>query len=197
MSTGDTIDLEEIEALEAAYAADDDAERASGARPGRLVLVSVVALVLAVYLQVALAIDTRILGALPDLIVIVLVGLALRLGPAWGALIGFVAGIALDVALQLPLGVSALVLTPIGWGVGAFAATRRRVSLAMALVVLLAAVVAKDLGDVLLAAFITGDPLAWRATLITGVAGAMLTLLAGIPILLLVRRLLGVPEAGR
>lgn len=197
MSAGDTIDLEEIEALEAAYAADDDAERGTGSRRGRMVLVSVVAVVLAVYLQVALAIDTRILGALPDLIVIVLVGLALRFGPAWGALVGFAAGIALDVALQLPLGVSALVLTPIGWGVGAFAATRRRVSIAMALVVLLAAVVAKGLGDILLAAFITGDPLAWRAALITGVAGAMLTLLVGIPVLLLVRRLLGVPEAIR
>lgn len=197
MSAGDTVDVDEIEALEAAYAAADDDAGPRRSPWGRAVLVSALAVVLAVYLQVALAIDTRILGALPDLIVIVLVGLALRFGPAWGALVGFAAGIALDVALQLPLGVSALVLTPIGWGVGAFAGTRRRVSLAMALAVLVVAVAAKDLGDILLAAFITGDPLAWRAVLVNGLAGAMLTLLAGIPILLVLRRLLGAPEAAR
>lgn len=194
MSAPETpVDLEE---LEAAFAADPPVQR-SLPRWVRPALVAPLALLIAVYLEIALAIDTRILGALPGLVLIVLVGLALRLGPLWGAVLGFAAGLVLDVALQVPLGRTSLVLTPIGWAVGAYATTRRRVSLAMSLTVLVIAVAAEILGELLVGAVGAGDAPVWGAGTVRALAEVTLTLLVGIPVLLLLRRLLGVPEATR
>lgn len=173
----------------------DDADGRDGA-PGHRILGPVACaliLLVAVELQVALAIDARILGAVPDLALIVVVAAGLRYGAVWGAVAGFAAGLLLDLAAQAPLGASALVLTPIGAAVGAFAERRRRVSLLMALVVLAGATFLRGLGDALVAAAIGIRVVAWGDVAVVAIAAAMLTMLVGIAVLPLLRRLLGVP----
>jgi len=75
-------------------------------------LIPVLILVVAIYLEIALAIDARVLGAIPHFSLVVLVALALRFGPAWGAAIGFVSGLLIDMAIQAPLGMSSLGIDP-------------------------------------------------------------------------------------
>lgn len=192
MSTPDALDP--LTELEARFA--EEAPPAAPRRGARLVppVAAAVALLMAVYLQVALAIDARVLGAVADLAVIAIVAIALRFGPAWGAGAGFAAGLVFDVALQLPLGSSSLVLTPIGWAVGAFGRTRRRVSLGMAVVVVGAAALAHALGDSAVEAAVAGQPIAWGALAVTAAAATSFTVLVAIALLPLLRRILGVSE---
>jgi rod shape-determining protein MreD len=153
-----------------------------------------VALVVAIYLEVALAIDARVLGAVPDLAAIVIVAIALRFGATWGAFAGFVAGLLIDIAVQTPLGASALVLTPVGWAAGLWAERRRRVSLGMALCVLAVATVVVMIGDVIVTIAVDGQNVAWGTMVIHATAGLAFTLLAGIIVLPLLRRVAGVAE---
>ncbi len=195
MSAPDALDpLDPLTELEAQFA--EEAAPSARGRGARALppVAAALALLVAVYLQVALAIDGRVLGAVADLAVIVIVAIALRYGPAWGALAGFAAGLVFDVALQLPLGSSSLVLTPIGWAVGAFARTRRRISLGMAVVVAGAAALAHALGDSAVEAAVAGQPVAWVDLAVTAVAATMFTVLVSIALLPVLRRVLGVPE---
>lgn len=191
MSAADTFEHDEFDFLE-------DEDTGETPRPERAsavaVIVPIIALLLAIYLEIALAIDARVLGAVPDLALIVLVAIALRFGPTAGAVVGFAAGLVLDVAVQSPLGASALVLTPIGWMVGAWGARRRRVSLGMAIIVLLVATVAAMIGDVLVTIAVTNQDVAWGTFAIRAVAELAFTLLVGILVLPLLRRCTGVPD---
>ena len=153
-----------------------------------------VALVVAIYLEIALAIDARVLGAVPSLVTVVIVAIALRFGASWGAFAGFVAGLLIDVAVQTPLGASALVLTPVGWGAGLWAERRRRVSLGMALCVLALATVVVMIGDVIVTIAVDGQNVAWGTMIIHASAELAFTLLVGIIILPLLRRIAGVSE---
>jgi rod shape-determining protein MreD len=135
-TTEATFDAADDDEFSDAYEVEDSADRSSWIST---LAIPLLILVVAIYLQIALAIDARVLGAIPNFALVVLVAFALRFGPAWGAAVGFAAGVLIDIAVQTPLGTSSLVLTPIGWGVGVFSQRRRRVSLAMAVVVLLLA----------------------------------------------------------
>jgi rod shape-determining protein MreD len=161
--------------------------------PVAATVVPVVALVVAVYLEVALAIDARVLGAVPELALIVLVAIALRFGALAGAVAGFAAGLLLDLAVQGPLGASALVLTPLGWAAGAWAERRRRVSLGMAVIVLAATTALALLGDALVALAIEGQGVGWGTFWLHAAAALAVTVLIGIPVLALLRRICGVP----
>ncbi len=172
---------------------DVDARDGQGSRWIKTVLMPILILMVAIYLEIALAIDARVLGAIPNFALVALVALALRYGPAWGAVIGFVSGLLIDIAVQAPLGMSALVLTPIGWGVGVFAQRRRRVSLAMAVTVVLIASIICTAADVVVATAVNNDSIAWSTIAIAGTAGVMFTVLAGIILLPVLRRLMGVP----
>lgn len=195
-----------MSATEATFeAADDDefsdasvADDSADHRPRwfSTLAIPLLVLVVAVYLQIALAIDARVLGAIPNVTLVVLVAFALRFGPAWGAAVGFVAGVLIDIAVQAPLGMSSLVLTPIGWGVGVFSQRRRRVSLAMAVVVLVIAAVICLAADVVVATAIQSESIAWSSIVIAGTAGVMFTVLVGIIMLPILRRLMGV-QIGR
>lgn len=184
-----------MSAVDLAY--EDDETTGDEARrprlPARAVVVCVVALVLAVYIEIALAIDARILGAVPGLVVIAVVAIALRLGPLWGAVAGFAAGILIDLSVQAPLGASSLVLTPIGWGAGAWAGHRRRVSLGMGVVVVLVAEAVALAGDALVALSIEGQDVGWGAFGLHAAASLASTVLLAIPLLALLRRVAGVP----
>ena len=72
-------------------------------RAARLALL----LVLLVVLQTSLMPHLRIAGVVPDLGLVAAVALAVRFGPELGASFGFAAGLATDVFLQTPLGLSA------------------------------------------------------------------------------------------
>ena len=179
----------------------DDEETGETPAPARSaswgVAVLVIGLVLAIYLEVALAIDSRVLGAVPDLALIVIVAIALRYGSTWGALAGFAAGVLLDVAVQTPLGASSLVLTPIGWAAGAWGERRRVVSLGMAVTVLLAATLLAMAGDVIVTIAIEGQDVAWGTFVVHAIAELAFTLLLGIALLPVLRRVAGVPARSR
>jgi rod shape-determining protein MreD len=59
-----------------------------------------------------------LVGAKPELLLLIVVALGMSEGPAFGATAGFVMGLSTDLVLQLPAGVSALTYTLIGYVVG-------------------------------------------------------------------------------
>ena len=60
----------------------------------------------------------RVLGVMPDGMLLVAVAAGIAGGPGRGAVVGFLAGMAVDVFLTTPLGLSALVFSLVGYGVG-------------------------------------------------------------------------------
>jgi rod shape-determining protein MreD len=60
----------------------------------------------------------RVAGVAPDVMLLVAVAGGLVGGPVRGAVLGFTAGISVDVFLRTPMGLSALVFTLVGYGVG-------------------------------------------------------------------------------
>jgi len=84
------------------------------ARAARLGLV----LVTVVLLQVTLFPHLRVAGVAPDLGVVATVIVAYRAGPDRGAVFGFAVGLALDLFLRTPLGLSALAGSVAGYAVG-------------------------------------------------------------------------------
>jgi rod shape-determining protein MreD len=60
----------------------------------------------------------RVLGVMPDGMLLVAVAAGIAGGPGRGAVVGFFAGMAVDVFLTTPLGLSALVFSLVGYGVG-------------------------------------------------------------------------------
>ena len=77
----------------------------------------------AVVTQVCLFSRFSFEGARPDVVVLVAVAAGFVCGADRGALVGFAAGLSIDVLLTTPLGLSALVFTLVGYSVGAVAGT--------------------------------------------------------------------------
>ncbi len=75
-------------------------------------------LISALALHLTLFSVMRVAGAAPDVMLLVAVAGGLVGGPVRGAVFGFTAGIAIDVFLRTPMGLSALVFTLVGYGVG-------------------------------------------------------------------------------
>ncbi len=86
-----------------------------------LVLTAVVLLV-----QWTVGIDIRVAGAHPDVMVLLPIAAGMAGGPEEGAVAGFVAGLAADLLLPTPFGLSALVWCLVGFGVGASTGTLTR-----------------------------------------------------------------------
>ncbi len=82
-------------------------------RTGLLVLLSVV-------LQLSGFSQVRILGGYIDLIPLVVGAVAIYAGSIAGAIVGFCAGLLVDLALGQNLGATSLVLTALGYGVGRY-----------------------------------------------------------------------------
>ena len=80
--------------------------------------------VLAVILQLSVLSHMRLLGGHLDLVVLVVAAVAFYAGSVPGAGTGFAAGFLLDLAAGQTLGLSSLVLTAVGYGVGRFREVR-------------------------------------------------------------------------
>lgn len=84
-------------------------------------------LMVAVVLQSAVLARLQLPGPTPDLVLLVVIGVALALGANAGALTGFAAGLVLALAPPAsgPLGLSAVILAAVGYVVGSRAAGER------------------------------------------------------------------------
>ncbi len=60
----------------------------------------------------------RVFGVMPDVGLVLTVAVAFYLGPERGAVFGFSAGLAVDLFLSTPLGLSALCFALVGYGIG-------------------------------------------------------------------------------
>jgi rod shape-determining protein MreD len=75
-------------------------------------------LVAAVLVQSTVLAGLRLAGVRPDLLVLAVVAVAVATDPTTGAGFGFVTGLVADLLFDLPVGVSALVYTAVGFAVG-------------------------------------------------------------------------------
>jgi rod shape-determining protein MreD len=75
-------------------------------------------LLAALLLQTTVLVRMRIFGVMPDFMLLVAVAAGITAGPVRGATLGFVSGMVIDMFLPTPLGLSALVFTLVGYGVG-------------------------------------------------------------------------------
>ena len=92
--------------------------------PARAALVVAVAIVL----QVSLVSDLRLFGAMGDLVLVVVVAAGITGGADRGATYGFAAGLAFDLLVESPFGLTALTFAVIGYGVGMLATLLQRTS---------------------------------------------------------------------
>ena len=81
-------------------------------------LVVAAVVVTALLLQTTVFPELTLLGVKPELLYLVTVVFAALQGPAEGALVGFVSGLAQDFMLNTPKGITALTLTMLGYTVG-------------------------------------------------------------------------------
>jgi rod shape-determining protein MreD len=161
---------------------------AAGRRHVLYPVAAAIALIAAIYLQVALAVDARLGAATPDLIVVVILVIALRWGPVGGALAGFAAGVVLDLAVVQPIGGSALILVVVGWLMGYLARRGPEASALTALGVLVVGVLVRgalELGGAAIIGTPSIDPVTQAGV---AVVGAFLTLLVALPVVLVVFR---------
>jgi rod shape-determining protein MreD len=91
--------------------------------PGSLLRVGML-LLLAVVLQLSFFSQLGILGGHVDLVVLAVAAVAYYAGSVAGCATGFTAGFLLDLASGATMGVSSLVLTAVGYGVGRFREVR-------------------------------------------------------------------------
>lgn len=75
-------------------------------------------LLVTVVLHTAVLSRLRVAGVMPDLMLLVAVAAGVAAGPARGAVIAFCGGMALDVFLLTPMGLSALVYCLVAYAVG-------------------------------------------------------------------------------
>lgn len=110
----------------------------------------------AAVLQRGLFSQLRVAGVSVDVFLLLAIAGGMMLGPERGAIFGFFAGLTLDLLVQTPLGLSALVYCLVGFGTGRLQGTVRRanrmwplalVAFSSAAAVALYAVVAEVLGQ--------------------------------------------------
>ena len=84
--------------------------------------------VLAIVLQVSFVSDLRLFGAMGDLVLVVVVAAGITGGADRGATYGFAAGLAFDLLVDSPFGLTALTYALVGYGVGVLATLLQRTS---------------------------------------------------------------------
>ena len=84
----------------------------------RRVLALIAVIITAILLQSTVFSQLRLLGVRPELLYLVTILIALQEGPNEGAIVGFSCGLAQDMLLDQPMGITALTLTLLGYAVG-------------------------------------------------------------------------------
>ena len=166
--------------------------------PVRRAIVSAVLLLLAVLIEVTVLAPLPFPGATPTLVLVVVVILASQFGAATGALAGFAGGLLLDIAPPAAgtIGISALLLTVVGYAVGRFAESDDRPWWSFAILGALAAPLVVLAGAVL--GGLLGDPrVRWEDVVGLMFSAAAYALALGLILMLPLRRLCrwAVPEA--
>ncbi len=152
------------------------------------VLVFVVAI-----LQVSAFSSIGIGGGGPDVLLVTLVSIALLRGAVAGAIVGFAAGLILDVATLGTLGVTSLLLTLAGYWAGRYGETTGRSRAHAPLVAAVAATAFMEVGGYALHSML-GEPVAARAVLVALPAAVLWNALLAYPVFAVVRRLVGTTE---
>ena len=150
----------------------------------------------AVVLQASIFAGADLLGGTPDVLLLVLLGIALQRGAVAGAVAGFLGGLLLDVATLESLGVASLLLTLLGYLAGRVGEAIGRDRRYAPLAAILAATVFVALGGYTLHYMLGADLLAERALVATLLPGLGLNLIVGVPVLSLCRVLLPPHERG-
>jgi rod shape-determining protein MreD len=146
-------------------------------------------LFVAAILQVSVFTQARILGGMPDLLLVTLVAVALLRGALFGAVGGFFAGLLVDTATLAKLGLTSLVLTLAGYWIGRYGETTGR-DRAHAPFLSVAVITVLYAFGVLVVHFVLGER-APAAAVTRGVLPSMvLNLILTAPVYWLVRRLL-------
>jgi rod shape-determining protein MreD len=159
--------------------------------------VLVVALPLAVLLQLSLASDLSLVAGAPDLVLIAVCAVALARGPELGCAAGFAAGLALDVLAQHALGRDALVYCVAGYCLGAAGEKLRPPAPVRSLLLVALATVLVRIAEGGIA-FMLGSDSALRRTLGVQLAAApAASVLFAIPLLALLRLAFGVKAPPR
>jgi rod shape-determining protein MreD len=160
---------------------------AAAAKAAALILVAAV-------IQVSLLSAIDLAGALPDLLLVTLLCVALLRGSVFGAAVGFVAGLLLDTAQLQTLGVTSLLYTVGAYWIGRYGETTGRDRghapyLSVFVVTILYAIGA------LLLHYLLGQGGSARAVLVDAIVPSLFfNLLLTAPVYALVRRLLGPQE---
>lgn len=90
-------------------------------------------------LQIGVAVDLRLFGVHPELMLLVAICAGMTGGAARGAEIGFFAGLLMDLVLRGTLGITALSYALVGFGVGVLGESMLRASRAISAAICLAA----------------------------------------------------------
>ena len=128
----------------------------------------------------------RVLGATPDLLLVVLVSVALVRGAVSGAVAGFAAGLIVDVATLGTLGLTALLLTVAGYWAGRYAETTGRGRAYAPLLAVAAITVLYAVGAYVLT-FMLGEAVSARAALWPALPAMLLNVALVLPVLSLVK----------
>lgn len=164
----------------------------------RRILVCAILLILAVLVEVTVFAPLDFPGATPTLVLVVVVILAGQFGSMAGAVCGFAGGLLLDIAPPAAgtIGVTALLLTVVGYAAGRFAESDDRPWWSLALVSAIAAPLVILAGAVI--GGLLGNPrVRWDDVLGLSLTAAAYALVLGLLLALPLRRLCRwvVPEA--
>ncbi len=148
-----------------------------------------VVLFVAAVAQVSIFSQLHVFGAVPDLLLVLLVGIALLRGSVVGAAGGFVAGLLVDTATLGTLGLTSLVLTLAGYWIGRYGETTGRDRAHAPFLSVAVVTVLYDLG-LLVVHFVLGESAPAGAVVRGLIPAIVLNLILTAPLYALVRRLL-------
>ena len=147
----------------------------------------------AAIVQVSAISSLTVLGATPDLLLVVLVSAALLRGSVTGAVAGFAAGLIVDIATLGTLGVTALLFTLTGYWAGRYGETTGRDRVHAPLLVVLVATALYGIGAYLLT-YMLGEAVSARTALWPVLPAMLLNGLLAYPVHGLLQRLVGRSE---
>jgi rod shape-determining protein MreD len=148
-----------------------------------------VLLFVAAIVQVSIFSQVNVFGAVPDLLLVALVGVALLRGSVAGAVGGFFAGLIVDTATLGTLGLTSLVLTLAGFWIGRYGETTGRDRGHAPYLSIAVVTVLYDVG-LLVVHFVLGESAPAGAVVRSLLPAIVLNLIVTRPVYALVRRLL-------